>query len=95
MTQYASVAIQDDVPVESMRLMVRGHHDRKSRSFTDVIFEMRLEGKASADQVKSLARRASDDCFVENTLAKAIPVTTQIFLNGEKVLTLARKPGDR
>jgi hypothetical protein len=29
---------------------------------------------------------------VENTLAKAIPLTTEVFLNEKKVLTLKRTP---
>ncbi len=45
------------------------------------------------NEVKTLAQEASANCFVENTLAKAIPLTTEVFLNGEKALTLKRIPG--
>jgi uncharacterized OsmC-like protein len=40
----------------------------------------------------SLAQEASDRCFVENTLAKAIPVTTELHLNGKKIRTSIRGP---
>jgi hypothetical protein len=40
----------------------------------------------------SLAQEASDRCFVENTLAKALPVTTELHLNGKKIRTSTRGP---
>ncbi len=91
--QYASVAIAEELPVESMKMMVRGHNQRAlPRSFTDLIFEVRLEGNLSSEQLEGLARDASDQCFVENTLAKSIPVTTDVYLNGKKSLTLTKGP---
>jgi uncharacterized OsmC-like protein len=74
-------------------MMVRAHTIRKKpRAFTDMIFEVRMDGAASEEQVNTLAREASANCFVENTLAKAIPLTTEVFLNEKKVLTLKRTP---
>jgi uncharacterized OsmC-like protein len=91
--QYASLAIAQELPIENMKIMVRGHMQRDlPRAFTDMIFEVRLEGGASTEQVANLARDASVRCFVENTLGKAIPITTEVYLNKEKVLTLNRSP---
>ncbi|MFQ5681944.1 MAG: OsmC family protein [Candidatus Binatia bacterium] len=92
MMQYASVAMKKGVPIDTMKMTVRGHHSRESRAFKDMIFEIRLEGSASTEQAEGLAREASARCFVENTLAKAIPLTTEVYLNGSKFLTLARGP---
>jgi uncharacterized OsmC-like protein len=58
-----------------------------------MIFEVRLEGTVSADQVQVLAREASARCFVENTLGKVIPITTDVYLNDSKLVTLTRSPG--
>lgn len=90
--QYTSLVIERNLPIENMKLMVRAHHHRELRSFTDMIFEVRLEGAVSADQVQVLARDASSRCFVENTLGKVIPITTDVYLSGSKLLTLTRNP---
>ena len=58
----------------------------------DMIFEVRMDGSASVEQVTALAKEASANCFVENTLAKAIPLRTEVFLNEKKTLTLKRDP---
>ena len=91
--QYTSLVMENDLSVENVKLMVRAHTIRtKPRAFTDMIFEVRLDGVLSVDEVKTLANKASANCFVENTLAKAIPLTTEIFLNDQRVLTLKRAP---
>ena len=85
--------MEKELPIENVRMMVRAHTIRKKpRAFTDMIFEVRLDGAASLEQVDTLAKEASANCFVENTLAQAIPLTTEVFLNGEKALTLKRTP---
>jgi uncharacterized OsmC-like protein len=85
--------MEKGLAIENIRMMVRAHTIRKKpRAFTDMIFEVRMDGAASEEQVNTLAREASANCFVENTLAKAIPLTTEVFLNEKKVLTLKRTP---
>ncbi len=91
--QYTSLVMEKELPVENIKLMVRAHTIReKPRAFTDMIFEVRMEGSASPEQVGALAKEASANCFVENTLARAIPLTTEVFLNEKKMLTLKRAP---
>jgi uncharacterized OsmC-like protein len=93
--QYTSLVMEKELPIENIKMMVRAHTIRqKPRAFTDMIFEVRLDGAASAAEVKALAQDASANCFVENTLAKAIPLTTEVFLNDTKVVTLKRTPDD-
>ncbi len=90
--QYTSLVIAKELPIDDIKMMVRGHHSQELRAFKDMIFEVSLEGAASEDQAETLARDASARCFVENTLAKAISVTTHVNLNGKKLVTLARGP---
>ena len=92
--QYTSLVIEKNLPFDSMKLMVRAHHSREIRAFTDMIFEVRLDGNVPSGKVEALARQASANCFVENTLEKVIPLTTDVYLNGSKVVTLSRKPGE-
>ncbi len=43
--QYTSLVIEKELSVEYIRLMVRAHTIRnKPRAFTDMIFEVRLDG---------------------------------------------------
>jgi uncharacterized OsmC-like protein len=93
--QYTSLVMEKELPIENIKMMVRAHTIRqKPRAFTDMIFEVRLAGSASTEQVKVLAKDASANCFVENTLARAIPLTTEVFLNDSKIVTLKRAPED-
>jgi uncharacterized OsmC-like protein len=87
------LAIDQELPIEALRVTVRGHILRKPpSSFRDVIFEVQLEGNVAEEKIEALARGASGYCFVENTLAKAIPVTTEVKFNGRKLLTLNKGP---
>jgi len=90
MMQYANVLKEKPMPVESIKMLARAHNDREARVFKDMIYEVNLTGPISTADAETLARAASDRCFVENTIAKAIPITTEVHLNGQKVLTLTR-----
>ena len=91
--QYTSLVMEKELPIENIKMMVRAHTIReKPRAFTDMIFEVRMDGSASVEQVNALAKEASANCFVENTLARTIPLTTEVFLNEKKILTLKRVP---
>ena len=92
--QYTSLVIEKNLSFDSMKLMVRAHHSREIRTFVDMMFEVYLDGNVSSERVEALARQASANCFVENTLEKVIPLTTDVYLNGGKVVTLSRKPGE-
>jgi len=90
--QYTSVVISKDIPIDSLNVTARAHHSGGLRAFKDMIFQVYLEGNCSEDQAASLAQEASARCFVENTLAKAIPVTTELHLNGKMIRTSTRGP---
>ena len=90
--QYTSLVIGKDIPIDNMKVTTRAHHSQESRSFKDMIFQVYLEGSCSEEQAQNLAREASARCFVENTLNKSIPVTTELHLNGKKILTSTRGP---
>lgn len=76
-------------------MTVRGHIYRETpSSFRDMIFEVQIEGNVTDGQIDTLARAASGYCFVENTLVKAIPIRTEVRLNGRRLLTLNRGPQD-
>jgi uncharacterized OsmC-like protein len=87
------LAISRELPVEDLKVMARVHLVRNLPSFfKDMVFEVRLEGKLTDAEIEALAREASRHCFVENTLAKSMSITTEVRFNGQKLLTLNRNP---
>ena len=59
------------------KMLARAHNDREARVLTDMIYQVDLTGTISEADAESLARAASERCFVENTIAKALPITTE------------------
>jgi uncharacterized OsmC-like protein len=90
--QYVNVLQERPVPLEGISVLVRAHNDREARVFTDMVFQVSLTGPISPGDAEELARAASKRCFVENTLEKAIPLTTEVELNGDPLVTLSRNP---
>jgi uncharacterized OsmC-like protein len=90
MMQYANVLKEKPMPVESIKMLARAHNDRAARVFTDMIYQVDLTGMLSEADAKELAKAASARCFVENTIAKSLPITTEVSLNGKKVASFTR-----
>ncbi len=91
--QYINVIRDEGITgVDNIKMLARAHNDRQAHIFTDMIFQVSLTGSISKERAETLARAASDRCYVENTLVKAIPLTTEVELNGEKIATLSRHP---
>jgi uncharacterized OsmC-like protein len=87
------LAISQALPLEALKVTARIHLVRRPPSlFRDLAFDVRLEGNIAAPAIEALARDASRHCFVENTLAKTMTVTTEVRLNGQRLLTLDRDP---
>ena len=85
--------IVQDLPIQTLKMIARGHLAiSPPRAFTDMIFQVSVEGTVSEAQLETLAREASSGCFAENTLKKAIPVTTELRLNGRKILSWTHGP---
>jgi uncharacterized OsmC-like protein len=90
MMQYANILKEKPMPVEDIKMLARAHNDREARVFTDMIYQVELTGTISEADAECLARAASERCFVENTIAKALPITTEVSLNGKRVVSFTR-----
>jgi uncharacterized OsmC-like protein len=90
MMQYANILKEKPMPVDSIKMVARAHNDRDARVFTDMIYQIELTGSISAPEAETLAKSASERCFVENTIAKSLPMTTEVSLNGKKVVSFTR-----
>ncbi len=90
--QYVNVLHERPLPVEGISVLARAHNDREARIFTDMVFQVSLTGPIAPGDAEALARDASKRCFVENTLERAIPLRTEVDLNGDPLVTLSRNP---
>jgi uncharacterized OsmC-like protein len=76
--------------VESIKMLARAHNDRDARVFTNMVYQVELTGSLSEADAQELAKAASARCFVENTIAKSLPITTEVSLNDKKVVSFTR-----
>ena len=86
LNQFARTVIIRDLNVDTLEMTARAHYDMaKTRDFSDFIYDVRLTGKESKENVTELLYEAESRCFVHNTLKKAIPLTSNVYLNGELI----------
>jgi uncharacterized OsmC-like protein len=90
--QYVNVCTEQSIAIDSMKIMARAHNDREAKIFTDMAFQVSLTGSITPAEAEALARAAAGRCYVENTLERAIPLKTEVELNGQPVVTLTRGP---
>ena len=78
---------------DSLETSVRGHWDRKgqyeidgrSPAFKDMTVETRVSTKAPIEKVVEVARIAHRTCPMHATIARAMPVTDKLFVNGKDI----------
>ena len=86
MTQYAKLAIAEDVTLKSMRATARGHFDRRIRGASeDVIYEIEIESPASEDTIRKIAREAEQYSQVMCYAHKSVHMQTNLSLNGKPI----------
>jgi uncharacterized OsmC-like protein len=91
--QWAKLAAIEDLKIENLAGIARGHTDRRIDGyFTDFVFDIRMDGTESEERIREVARESERYCFVHNTLKRAVPVTTNVTLNGKLVYTSAMGP---
>jgi uncharacterized OsmC-like protein len=88
LTNMAKAAILMNLKLDTMEITARGHYDRgPARTFTDFIYDVRLTGEETIENVTKLMYEAEERCFVHQTLKKALSLTSNMFLNGAQVAT--------
>lgn len=93
LTQYARLAIAEDMSIDTLALSAIGHIDRSLEgAFTDIIFEVRINSEEPSERIVDLASKAEKHCFVSNTLRKAIPMKTKIYNNTALLYTFESSP---
>lgn len=86
LNQLVKVAMVNKLNLDSLEITARGHIKRTGgREFTDIIYDVRLVGSESDENLKDLLYEGEKRCYVHQTLKKAIPLTTNLSLNGKLV----------
>ncbi len=81
--QLVKVSMMKNLNVDGIEVIARGHLERvKKRKFTDIIYDITLIGSESPGNATELLHQAEEMCFVHQTLKDAIPVTSNMSLNG-------------
>ncbi len=93
LTQYAKMAILEELSVDSLSMTARAHFERKVEgAFTDIIYDIRISGAENSARIEKLCRDAEGRCYASNTLRKAVPMLTNIEYNGKRLVSLPSRP---
>ena len=88
LSHFMLISIRDELPVDALRMTARAHFDRRLLGgiMKDVIYDLKLESSAGGEAIEAVAREAEKACYAHNTLVAAgVELTTNVFLNSEKV----------
>lgn len=87
MMQYAILAIARDIAMDDLGITARAHYDLSlGGSFTEALYDVKIESRESQETIKKLAGDAERLCFAHNTFKRAgMNLMTNLFLNGKKV----------
>ncbi len=89
MTHYAERASVSGLRLDSLEMSVLGHYTSISGyGFDEIEYEARITSQETPETIERLAKAASDDCYVTNTLKRACRVKGHVFLNGKPLLEL-------
>ena len=90
-SQVAQFAPEFNVLLEDVRVDVRAEFDstakyglsQKDTAFQKVTFKLAIKSPSPLEQVRKLAAHAEMGCHAGQSLAKAVPVTCSLAVNGE------------
>lgn len=88
LNQIARVVMIKNHSIDDIEMIARAHWDRaNAREFTDMIYDIRLTGSESKERAIELLHDAEKRCFTHRTLSRAIPMTSNVYLNGTLITT--------
>lgn len=82
--QCVKLAIIHELDLDEVKMTTLGKFDRRlGGGFEEIIYELRIVGRASRREVEGMLRDAEKMCFAHNTLKKAVQVKLKAWYNGE------------
>ncbi len=95
LTQVAREIMIRNLNIDTMEITARAHYDvARTREFSDMIYDLRLTGNETPEKTIELLHAAENRCFPHRTLSKAIPLTTNLSLNGTTITSHTMGPSD-
>ncbi len=86
LTQLARTTIIRNYKIDTLEMTALAHYDRgELRRFTDIVYNVRLTGSETKEKAIRLLHEAEERCFVHQTLKFALPLTSNLSLNGEDI----------
>lgn len=92
--QVAKVVIIRDLKVDTLEMTARMHVDlaKPGGHITDLIYDVKLSGTEDKTKLEEMLHEAEGMCFVHQTLKRAIPLTSNINMNGADVTSHTLSP---
>ena len=76
-----------NIKIRSLEIDIRAHYDtRPGGVFDEITYETKIESSEAEIKIKELVLKAENDCYVTNTMARAVKITGTIVLNEEKLM---------
>jgi len=89
LTQFAKLAMLEELNVDSLSMTARAHFDRNlGGAFTEISYDVKMLGTEEEARIVKLSREAERQCFASNTLRKALKMATDVEYNGKHILSL-------
>ncbi|MDG7040425.1 MAG: OsmC family protein [Nitrososphaerota archaeon] len=93
LTQWAALIISEGLKVDTLNATVTGQIDRRVEGlFRSLTFDIMLTGSESVERIRGasgdaegLCRTAEGLCYVHNTLRRAVPIHTNVYMNGNLI----------
>ena len=92
MNQFVRISVIKDLNIDTVKMIMRAHWDRKTREFIDMIFDVKITGSESNETAIALLNEAEERCIAHQTLKKAIPLISNLNYNGKKITSISHKP---
>ena len=85
--QIAKVTIMNNLKIDTLEMTARAHVDlaKPGGHMTDVVYDVRLTGSETKENLIGMLKEAEGMCFVHQTLKRAVPLTSNISLNGSDI----------
>jgi uncharacterized OsmC-like protein len=93
LNQLVRVAVADDLPISFRGVRARGAFRRDpGGAYERIVYEVDATGSIDDPAAAALAERADRLCYVSNTLARAVELTTILVVDGREMARIVRRP---
>lgn len=93
LNQVVRCAVADELPAAFTSARVRGEFSRAvGGGFSRISVELHGDGELAPEEAETLLHRAEALCYIHQTLARAVELTTALVLGGARLATATSRP---